>query len=70
MRIQDSLNRLPMVRQATVEAYAQGEARLRVELAETTDSDEIAAGLRSAMGQAVRVREANEADRSLLVVVG
>ena len=70
MRVQDALARLPAVRQATVEAYAQGEARLRVELASDIDSDHLAAALSDAVGQPAQVREADEGDRSMLLVFG
>ncbi len=70
MRVQDALARLVSVRQATVEAYAQGEARLRVELSADVDSDQIAAALAEAVGQPAHVREADEGDRTMLVVFG
>lgn len=70
MRLQDALARLPAVRQATVEAYAQGEARLRLDLAAALDGDTIARGLAPAVGQVAAVREASEADRTILIVFG
>ena len=70
MRVQDALARLAEVRQATVEAYAQGEARLRVELNTDVESDQIATALSEAMGQPARVREADEGDRTMLIVFG
>ena len=70
MRVQDALVRLASVRQATVEAYAQGEARLRVDLESDVDSDEIAGALEEALGQPASVREADEGDRTMLVVFG
>lgn len=67
MRIQDALTRLPAVRHASVEAYSQGEARLRIELADTSDSDELAEGLARGLRGPARVEAASEADRDLLI---
>jgi len=69
MRVQDALARLPFVRHAAVEAYSQGEARLRIELIEATDSDEIAAGLSKRLQEPAHVRSASEADRELLIAL-
>jgi hypothetical protein len=69
MRVQDALARLPFVRHAAVEAYSQGEARLRIELIEATDSDEIAAGLSERLQEPAHVRSASEADRELLIAL-
>lgn len=69
MRIQDALTRLPAVRHASVEAYSQGEARLRIELADTSDSDEIAAGLARALRGPARVEDASEVNRELLIAL-
>ncbi len=69
MRVQDALARLPAVRHAAVEAYSQGEARLRIELQEPTDSDEIANGLSDRLQEPVTVRSASEADRELLIAL-
>ncbi|MDO9444595.1 MAG: hypothetical protein Q7K37_04710 [Dehalococcoidia bacterium] len=69
MRVQDALARLPFVRHAAVEAYSQGEARLRLELTEATDSDEIAAGLSERLQEPAHVRTASEADRELLIAL-
>ena len=67
MRLQDALQRIPAIRQATVEAYSQGEARLRLELAEDVDSDEIAEGVGAGLGQNAQVREASEEDRTIVI---
>lgn len=67
MRIQDALTRLPAVRHASVEAYSQGEARLRIELSDTSDSDEIAEGLSRALRGPARVEDASEVNRELLI---
>ena len=70
MRLQDALQRIPAVRQATVEAYSQGEARLRLELVADVDSDEIAEGLGAGLGQNAIVQEASEAERSITIAFG
>ncbi len=69
MRVQDALARLPYVRHAAVEAYSQGEARLRIELMEPTDSDEIAAGLSERLHEPAHVKSASETDRELLIAL-
>ncbi len=69
MRVQDALTRMDAVRHAAVEAYSQGEARLRLELEEPTDSEELAAGLAGALKEPVYVREASETDRELLIAL-
>jgi DNA polymerase-3 subunit gamma/tau len=69
MRVQDALARVDAVRAATVEAYAQGEARLRLQLGDTTPAGSLAAGLTRRLGQQARVRAASIADRSLLIVL-
>lgn len=70
MRVQDALARLRGIRQTAVEAYSQGEARLRLEIGEVTDSDEIAGGLAGTLSVPVQVREVSEAERSMLIVLG
>jgi hypothetical protein len=70
MRLQDALQRLPAVRAATVEAYSQGEARLRLEIGGDIDSDEIAEGLAAGLGQNAVVQEASEADRAITIAFG
>ena len=70
MRLQDALQRIPAVRQATVEAYSQGEARLRLELSANVDSDEIADGLTTGLGQSAMVQEASEEERSITIAFG
>ena len=65
MRVQDALVRLPGVQEAGVEAYAQGEARLRLRLAEPLGAAALAAGLSDSLGVRARVADASEHDRSL-----
>lgn len=69
MRIQDALTHLPTVRHASVEAYSQGEARLRIELTDPSDSDELAEGLARALRGPAHVEEASEANRELLIAL-
>lgn len=69
MRVQDALARLPAVRTAAVEAYSQGEARLRIELLDATDSEELAAGLAQSLKEPAYVREASESARQLLIAL-
>lgn len=69
MRVQDALARIDAVRAATVEAYAQGEARLRVQLSDNAVSGELASGLHERLNQVARVRAASVADRSILIVL-
>lgn len=69
MRVQDALARLPAVRHASVEAYSQGEARLRIELADPSDSDELAEGLSRGLRAPARVEDASEVHRELLIAL-
>ncbi|MEX2446459.1 MAG: hypothetical protein WD734_03890, partial [Dehalococcoidia bacterium] len=69
MRLQDALGRLTAVRQATVEAYAQGEARLRLDLATEVDSDELASGLAQNLERRTEVAEASEIDRTIRIML-
>ena len=69
MRVQEALTRLPAVRTAAVDTYSQGEARLHIELADTSDSDEIAEGLSRALGGTARVEDASEVHRELFITL-
>ena len=69
MRVQDAIARVEAVRGATVEAYAQGEARLRIQLGGPAASSDLAAGLHERLSQVARVRAASVADRSILIVL-
>ena len=69
MRVQDAIARVEAVRGATVEAYAQGEARLRIQLGGPAASNDLAAGLHERLSQVARVRAASVADRSILIVL-
>lgn len=63
MRVQEALMRIPLVRDAGVEAYAQGEARLRLQIAQPVDPESLAADLADRLGRPVRLEQASTADR-------
>ncbi len=69
MRVQDTLVRLRAIREASVEAYAQGEARLRLQLAEPVEPASIAGALGEGLGQEARVKSASLPERSLQVAL-
>jgi len=69
MRVQDALAHLPAVRSAAVDAYSQGEARLRIELAEASDSDELVDGLARGLRSPARVEDASEVNRELFITL-
>ena len=69
MRVQDTLVRLRAIREASVEAYAQGEARLRLQLAEPVEPASIAGALGEGLGQEARVESASLPERSLQVAL-
>ena len=65
MRVQDAVVRVAGVGEAGVEAYAQGEARLRLRLSEPVDPRRLAAALGEQLGVEVRVAAASQRDRVL-----
>jgi hypothetical protein len=69
MRVQDALTRVRGVREAGVEAYAQGEARLRLQLAERIEPDTLAASLGASLGRHTRVTAASTTERMLQVAI-
>jgi len=69
MRIQDALTRIPAVRAASVDTYSQGEASVRIELAEASDSDEIVDGLARGLRSPARVEDASEVNRELFITL-
>ena len=69
MRVQDTLVRLRAIREASVEAYAQGEARIRPQLAEPVEPASIAGALGEGLGQEARVESASLPERSLQVAL-
>ena len=69
MRVQDTLVRLRAISEASVEAYAQGEAKLRLQLAEPVEPASIAGALGEGLGQEARVESASLPERSLQVAL-
>jgi hypothetical protein len=69
MRVQDTLVRLRAIREASVEAYAQGEARLRLQLAEPVEPAAIAGTLGEGLGQQARLKSVSLPERSLQVTL-
>jgi hypothetical protein len=69
MRIQDALVRIRGVREAGVEAYAQGEARLRLHLSASMEASALAAALTELLGRPTRVVAASTAERTLQLVL-
>ena len=65
MRVQDAVVRVAGVGEAGVEAYAQGEAKLRLRLSEPVDPHRLAAALGEQLGVEVRVAAASQRDRVL-----
>jgi hypothetical protein len=65
MRVQDAIARVRGVGEAGVEAYSQGEARLRLELVEPLAAAALAAALAERLAQPARVEEASTAERSV-----
>ena len=65
MRVQDGLARLRGVREAGVEAYSQGEARLRLQLDDTVESEQLAAAVGDSIGRPARISSASASDRSV-----
>lgn len=65
MRVQDAMARVAGVGEVGVEAYAQGEARLRLRLSEPVDPRRLAAALGAELGVEVRVAAASQRDRVL-----
>jgi hypothetical protein len=69
MRVQDALGQVPGVREAGVEAYAQGEARLRLQLAGSLDSERLATVLSGLLGREARLAAASLTDRSITMTL-
>jgi hypothetical protein len=65
MRVQDALAEVAGVREAGVEAYAQGEARLRVRLADPIEAGRLADALSDRLGVPAHVLAASAEDRSV-----
>jgi len=69
MRVHDAIARLAVVRQATVEAYSQGEARLRVDLAEAAEPTELVSELGRMLQEPTSIRAASAERRELFVTL-
>jgi hypothetical protein len=69
MRVQDALTRVPGIREAGVEAYAQGEARLRLQLGERLELDELAESLSELLGRSAHIAAASIPDRTLQITI-
>jgi hypothetical protein len=67
MRVQDAIVQLREVREAAVEAYARGEAQLRVALTGAIDAESLARALGESLGQQARVESASTVERTLQV---
>lgn len=65
MRVQDALARCRGIREAGVEAYAQGEARLRLQFSEPLDGSQLAASLAETLGRGVRLIAESTSDRTV-----
>ena len=65
MRLQDALVRINGIRAAGIEAYAQGEARLRLQLAEHIEPEAVAAALSNLLGRPTKVASASMSERIL-----
>ena len=65
LAVQEAIDEIAAVKRTIVEAYSQGEARLRLELEETIDGGALAEGISSRLGQLARVRASSEEDRTL-----
>ena len=65
MRVQDALVRIRGVRVAGVEAYAQGEARLRLRLSASMEAGAISAALADLLGRPTRIVTASTSERTL-----
>lgn len=65
MRVQDALARCHGIREAGVEAYAQGEARLRLHFSEPGDGAQLAASLAETLGRGVRLIAESTSDRTI-----
>lgn len=65
MRVQDALVRVQGVKEAGVEAYAQGEARLRLHLSAHLDPQLLASTLGAQLGRAAQVAAVSIAERTI-----
>src|SRR5690606_917958 len=69
MRVQDTIVRLREVREAGVEAYARGEARMRVAISVPVSPQRIAEALAESLGQDARIVSVNLKEHQLEVAL-
>ena len=69
MRLQDAVARVGGVNEADVEAYSDGEARLRMRLSGPVVAQSVADTLGDVLGQRATLALASAADRSLFVTL-
>ena len=69
MRLQDALVRVFGVSEAGVEAYSQGEARLRIQLSAPIVPEELTRALAEGVGQQARMESASATERSMQVTL-
>jgi hypothetical protein len=70
MRVQDSVVQLSSVREATVEAYARGEARLRLQLVAALDPGALSESLTSSLGTRAGLQSVSDEERSIQIALG
>lgn len=70
MRVQDSVVQLPAVREATVEAYARGEARLRLQLVAALESGALSESLAASLGTRADLQSVSDEERSIQISLG
>ncbi|MSP22164.1 MAG: hypothetical protein EXR66_03995 [Dehalococcoidia bacterium] len=70
MRVQDSVVQLGAVREATVEAYARGEARLRLQLVGALESDALSDSLTASLGTRADLQSISDEERSIQISLG
>jgi len=69
MRVQDAIANLKEVREAAVEAYARGEAQLRVALTDELTPERLTRALTEGLGQNARVDAASVDERTMRVTL-
>jgi hypothetical protein len=69
MRVQDAIANLAEVREAAVEAYARGEAQLRVALTDELAPERLTKALADGLGQDARVESASVDERTMRVTL-
>ena len=70
MRVQDSVVQLAAVREATVEAYARGEARLRLQLVAALEPELLSQSLTSSLGLRAGLQSLSDEERSIQIALG